>query len=750
MRQLKIMFAFSLIAFALQAQIPVGRDTITVLESGKVLKNAWAGGLNSCMFSQMDLDFDTKNDLIVFDRVNNFGYGILRCFLNKGGVGQTKYVYDAWYTGKFPKVEQWVYFYDYNGDGKADIFTSTIGGIKVFRNTSTGGNISFQLLKSILYTNYTPTMSPTMINIYASPVVIPALADQDNDGDMDILNFSSSGFQIEHQKNLSVEKGYGKDSLIFETTDYTWGDIYENNCSLVLNQYMADPNNNNNGTNLNKAEMHSGSCLMCFDRDGDGDQDLLMGDIACNAINYAENGGAPTASHVTDTTKLYPNYPAKASTQVIKITNFPCTYHLDIDNDGKKDLIASPSAINSENYKSVWYYNNAATGNVADFRFVKNNFLQDEMIEVGEGAYPIVFDVDADGLQDLLIGNTGYFTVNTALTALTYYRNVGTLSQPKYSLVTRDYAGVSALAVSNSLYALVPAIGDLDGDGDVDMILADYYGKIAWYENTAGFGNPCNFSIFKNNYFSLGSLSAPYPQIIDVNRDGKNDLLIGTRNGKISYFQNTGSISSPTFALQTNFFGKVYVKRDGIAFSTDGSCAPFMFDAGGSYKLLCGSMSGYIYYYDNIDGNLTGTFNVIDTTLNYINDGLRNAVQYVDLNSDGKRDLIIGNYSGGLSFYSSKNYFIGVQELKSDLNGTLSVFPNPASNYIEIKSNDTEVEKMEITMTDMCGKVILTRSVNANGLSISTENFSRGVYLLKTDAYVDKQKQSSYKKIVLN
>jgi hypothetical protein len=749
MRYFKVIICFFFIAFTMRAQIPVGRDTITVLESGKVLKNPWAGGLNSCMFSQMDLNFDSKQDLIVFDKVNNFGYGILRCFLNKGGVGQTKYVYDAWYTGKFPKVEQWVYFYDYNNDTKADIFTYAIGGIKVYRNTSSGGNISFQLQKPLLYTNYTPTMSPTMINIYASQVVIPALADQDGDGDMDIINFSSSGYQIEHQKNLSVEKGYGLDSLIFETTDYTWGDIIENNCSLVLNQYMTKPGNNSE-TNPNKTSLHSGACLMCFDRDGDGDQDLIMGDISCNAVNYAENGGTPSTSHVIDTTKLYPNYPAKASTQVVKITNFPCTYYLDIDNDNKKDLIASPSAINSENYKSVWYYRNSSTTSTVNFSFVQNNFLQDEMIEVGEGAYPVLIDIDADGLKDLIIGNTGYFTVNTAQTALTYYRNVGTLSKPTYSLITRDYAGVSTFAITNSLYAVVPAFGDLDGDGDVDMILADYYGKIAWYENTGGFGNPCNFSIFKNNYFNLGSISSPYPQIIDVNRDGKNDLLVGTRNGKLSYFQNTGSITTPTFVLQTNFFGKVYVKRDAIAFGSDGSCSPFMFDVGGSYKLLCGSMSGYLYYYDNIDGNLSGTFNAVDTTVNYINDGLRSAVQYEDLNNDGKRDLIIGNYSGGLSFYSSKNYFIGISELNNNLDESLSVYPNPATNYIEIKSNDALVEKIEITLMDMLGKTVMSRSVNASGLSIQTENFSRGVYLLKVDTYQEKQQKSTYKKIVLN
>ncbi len=747
MRNLKIIIAVLFFAAGLKAQLPVGRDTITVQEGGKVLKNAWAGGLNSCMFSQIELNFDGKLDLVVFDKVNNFGYGIFRCFINKGGTGQIDYVYDAWYSAKFPAVEQWALFYDYNNDSKMDLFTYVPGGIKVFKNTSTAGNISFQLAKPMLWSNYSPTTTATYVNIYSSSVSVPAFSDLDNDGDLDILTFSSSGFQIEHHKNMRIEKGYPADSLVYDMVDWTWGDIIESGCGVTLNQYKENPNGGNNDPNK---VMHSGSALMAFDRDGDGDKDLLMGDISCNAVNYCENGGTVANSHITDTTKLYPNYPAKANTTIIKMNNFPGSYNLDIDNDGKKDLVVSPNTINSENFQSCWLYKNVSATAVSDFQFTKNNFLQDEMIDLGEGAYPVLFDVDADGLLDMVVGNTGYYISNTNVTKLAYYKNTGTLTQPSYSLITRDLAGLSVGVTSSTLTSLVPTFGDIDGDGDKDMIVADFYGKIHWSENTAGSGNPCNFSIFKNNFFGITtSQGAPYPQLIDVDRDGRLDLIIGLRNGKLAYYQNNGTTTAPSFTLITNSFGNVNVKGAVNLYGTEGNCAPFMFDVAGSYKLLCGSISGRIFYYDNIDGNLSGSFNRIDTNVNYINDGPRSALQYVDINGDLKRDLIVGNYAGGLSYYSSKNWFIGIKEFENANDETILAYPNPANTYLEIKDLNNFTERTEVILMDVLGKIVLTQSSNSNATSLNCEDLDRGVYLLRVNSYLNKQQRTSYKKIIL-
>ncbi len=718
-------------------QLLVGIDTIPVIENGKHLKLAWAGGLNSASFSHVDLNLDGKQDIVAFDKVNSFSYGIFRCYLNKGNSGEATYEYTTLYDPFFPQVQQWAFFYDYNNDGKSDLLTYNIGGIKVFKNTSSASGTSFSLARSYLYSNATPSTTVTNSTIYASAVSLPGFSDIDNDGDMDVLTFSAGGFQLEYHKNLSKELYNHSDSLVFELNETSWGDFSENNCSVVLDQFRAS-----------EQALHSGACLMCFDRDGDGDKDLLMGDVACNTMNYLQNNGSTVNAHMNDTTKLYPNYPDKASTNTIKLNTYPCGYHLDVDNDNAKDLIVAPNAINSENFNSVWLYKNTSTTSTVSFQYVKSGFLQDEMLEHGQGAYPVLVDVNADGLLDLVVGNFGYYLSGVNKTMLAYYMNTGSGTQPSYSLMTRDFAGISSFASTNTLTGLVPSFGDIDNDGDMDMVLADYYGKIHWVENTAGSGNPMNFTIYKYNHFNITTTNgAPYQQLIDVDRDNLLDLIVGLRNGRLAYYRNTGTSSAPSFSLITNTFGNVNVKGSPALYSTDGSCAPFMFDDGGTYKLLCGSISGRLFLYDNIDGNLSGNFNLLDTNVNKINTGPNSALQFSDINGDGKRDLIVGNYAGGLHFFSSKNA-IGLKE-QSTPSSSLRLYPNPASNMVVVDLASANFELKELLLYDMSGRLVLKTTSKLSVVTLHCENLQNGVYLLEARPE-DVSQGVRYQKLVIH
>ncbi len=700
------------------AQLPVGFDTISVIKNGYSLKLPWAGGLNACIFSELDLNNDSKNDLIAFDKVNNFSYGIFRCFINQGSAGQTKYSFANSYNAQLPTVQQWACFHDYNNDGKADLFTYALGGIKVYKNVSVS-TLSFTLEKQLLISNATPTTTANYINIYSSPISLPGFSDIDNDGDLDIVAFNASGFQLEYHKNMSKELYSNADSLVFELNETTWGDFSESNCAVALNQFKtSDPN------------LHSGSCLLCFDRDGDGDKDLLLGDVSCNRMLYLDNTGSATVAHIGDTTKLYPNYPLKASTQVINLNSFPCGHHIDVNNDGKKDLIVCPNSINGENTASVWLYENTSTVTASYFQFKKGDFLQDEMIELGEGAYPVVIDVDADGLKDLVVGNMGYYQTGVLKTKLSLYKNIGTLTQPAYTLITNDYANISAFATTNTLVGLVPTFGDIDGDNDMDMVLADYYGKIHFVENTAGNGNPFAFTNYFYNYFGITTTQgAPYPQLIDVNKDNLLDLLVGLRNGRLAYYKNVGTTTVPSFSLITTTFGNVNVKGAPSLYSTDGSCAPFMYDDAGTYKLLCGSISGRIYFYDNIDGNLSGTFNLLDSMVNSINAGPRSAIQYVDVNGDSKRDLFVGNHAGGLHFFNSKAP-VGIHELNEEKETQMLIYPNPAKDHVIVRLPKNLSNSAIVYLYNSIGEVVLNTKVHDMTFSLNTTTIAVGVYYL--------------------
>ncbi len=717
----RIILFFILVSKFALAQLPVGFDTVSIIENNKILYSSVSGGLNYSNIFKGDINMDGKEDIIAYDRIHFFNYGEVKCFINIDNIGENKYRYDYYISKSFPPLVNWAIFKDFNADGKIDIFTSTTGGIKAYKNISNTGTVAFQLFKSILYSNYNPSGSPLYVPVYASSVGLPAIEDIDNDGDIDILTFNSTGFSVEYHINKSKELYNHADSLIFELQTNCWGNFSEGNCSISLNNCVNKYLQNNEYNKVN----HSGSCMTCIDVDNNAVKDLLLGDISCNDVFFAYNNGTPIAANISDTTRLFPNYPSKGSTTPIKINNFPCAYYNDFNNDGKKDIIASPNISAGENYNCVWFYKNVGTTRDS-FILIKKNFLVDNTIDVGEGAFPLIIDINQDGKKDILIGNVGYYNTimpNTNISTLTYYQNIGTLSAPQFSLITRDYLNLS---IWNKLN-LAPTAGDIDNDGDIDIIIGDSQGNIHWLENTAGIGQPCNFSNIHQNTFGISVSSPPaYPQLFDVNEDGKLDLIIGNKQNRILYYENIGTLSNPSFTLINNNLGNVMTNLHPIQYAGDGGCVPFMYKENNQIYLLCGSVNGNLFLYDQINNNTNGNFRLLDTMVNGIKAGIRSAPQYVDINGDGIRDLIIGNYSGGIYYFSSKT--VGMKE--NNYLKEIKVYPNPASSYIFVQSTKPIYEPPK--MFDIMGKEIKVsvEQQNHNTWKINISHFAQGFYIL--------------------
>lgn len=723
---LVLLFLFP--AFLFSQNLALARDTISVLENGKVLKMPWANGINYSNASNLDLNYDGVKDLVLYDRLNHISTGRFRCFIKTGPPGTASYSFAPELSYYFPQVYNWAAFYDYNCDGREDLFCSTNSGIRVYRNAGSAANpVNFVLEKSILLSDYNPGSTPFFSNIYASPLGVPGISDLDNDGDLDILAFPSQGFYIEYHHNLSKELYGTCDSLRFEFRDYCWGKMSETNCNVSLNQcspkappaFSPDP--------LGKS-YHAGACLTCIDGDGDGDKDLILGDISCNKVQYAYNSGSSSNALISDTTVMYPNYPAKGNTTRIQMNSFPCAYVVDVDGDNKKDLLASPSAFGSENYNSLWYYRNSSATATVNFQFVQKNFLQEEMIETGQNAFPLVFDENADGKPDLLLGTYGYYQVNTLRSRLKLYRNTGSLSQPQFSLVSEDYANLN----SQNLFHIMPTAGDIDGDGDTDLLIGNATGQIHWVENTAGAGNPCNFSIFKANSFSITTQSAEAaPQLFDLDKDGKLDLLIGMKNGRIAYYRNTGSLTAPSFSLVSNTLGNVDVKGNILIYGIDGYAVPYFYQEGSATRALVGSVSGQVFYYD-VPANPLQNFTLLNASVNNYNEGAQSAPHYVDLNNDNLRDLVLGNAGGGLSFFSSASPQVGAEEWSlSAVEQRLQLFPNPGQEVLNLRLRDSRVEVMELQLFDLYGRVIKTQQVNGNEARLDIASLSPGMYILQ-------------------
>ncbi|MCD6067859.1 MAG: repeat protein [Bacteroidetes bacterium] len=700
-------------------------DTVKVYNFGNQLKNPWAGGFNFTEWSAVDIDLDGHKDLAVFDKSGE----IIRIFKNDGIPGVSSYSHAAQFQSQMPTpISSWAFFQDYNNDTRQDLFTYTLGGgMCVYKNISTPGNVQFTLLTRATISNFLGGSGLTGTPVNA--VAIPAVADIDNDGDLDALTFQSGGTKLEFHKNISIEQYGHLDSLRFDVVDYCWGDATENNCEATLNESTCPLMRLYNQakkkeTNTTNNTMHSGSCLLCLDIDGDNDEDLLLGDISCDSVEFFRNAGSLTNAHFDYTTKLFPN-----ATNPISFKQFPCSYFLDVDNDGARDLIAAPNIVASENYKSVWFYKNNGPDNAPNFQFVKKTFLQEQMLDFGEGAFPTTLDYDSDGDMDLLVGNFGYYIpVSTYSTKLALLENTGTASNPKFNLVNPDYAGLSSLNLRN----LAPATGDLDGDGDMDLIVGDANGRMTYYKNTAPIGSPANF-VFESD-FSTGILAGmdvglnAYPQIFDVNNDGLKDLLVGEYEGWLNYYENRGTVTVPQFNPVVSHFGNVHTVVPGYF---EGQSAPCMVRENGVTRVLVGSERGYIYRFGNIDGNLAGNFSLMDTIYCGIREGENVAPHLFDFDNDGLKDMVLGNYSGGLAYFKGTPNVIGIEENQA-VYSDMVLFPNPANDVLNIKFNSFNNTDKTIRVYNAIGRQLLQVSTDEASYSLKLDNLQAGFYILET------------------
>lgn len=718
-------------------------DSIQVKIGAATLANPWAGGLNFIQASNIDMNMDGIKDLFMFDRTGNK----VRTFINNGTASTVDFKYDPYYENKFPKLHDWALLVDYNCDGKEDIFgySDYGGGFKIYKNTSTIlTGLQFTLVTNLQYSIYNPP-GGSLINLYVSSADIPALSDIDNDGDIDVVTFAITGSYMEYHKNMSMELYGTCDSLKFQMANRCWGYASEhplnNNYTLYdsCSGNVSSPELKPIDAEERSASRHSGSCQLCIDLDGDIDKEFIVGDISYNNLSMLTNGGTLTDGSFTAKDTAFPSN--NASTTAVDLTIFPCAFYTDINYDGVKDLVVSPSAPNvSENFNSVVYYKNNGTNSFPVFQYQQSNLLQDNMIEVGEGAYPVFFDYDNDGLKDMFIGNYGYWGASGYAHQIAQFRNTGTATVPIFELVTRDYAGLSSLGISN----MIPAFGDLDGDTDADMMIGAYDGKLHYFRNTAAIGSTANFVLISANFqnsfgrvIDVGDYAAP--QIVDMDANGTNDLVIGSRNGKLAYFRHSGTTPIPVMDSITYFFGGVTVNLPGYF---TGYSYPFVFKQGGLTNMLVGNESGFLRRYNNIDGNLGGTFTWVDSAFMDISQGNRTAPNGADINNDGLMDLIVGNYQGGVSFYKGVNA-LTTSNIDNFIRFNFDLFPNPANNSFTIRILNEENKIYELEIYNVMGQLISSEKIINNIIVIPTENFSQGMYICKVSEINEKgQKQS--------
>lgn len=244
---------------------------------------------------------------------------------------------------------------------------------------------------------------------------------------------------------------------------------------------------------------------------------------------------------------------------------------------------------------------------------------------------PRFADLDGDGDLDLILGNSSDKPF--------YMTNAGSTTNPKFTRIEDVFENV------NYLDAEVAAFGDLDGDGDLDMICGGFSG-LQLYRNIGHVVAPAFEKV--PDFFSGISVSRyPVPDLADVDNDGDLDLVVGfSEDGNVKVYYNTGNDSVAVFIE-----GSSLLLGDVGLYAYPVFCDP---DNDGDYDILCGRDGYGFYYYKNNGSVASPNWQRNDALFSGIgNDTYFNSPVIADLNGDGKPDLIYGNGSGPLIYYTN-------------------------------------------------------------------------------------------------
>lgn len=203
---------------------------------------------------------------------------------------------------------------------------------------------------------------------------------------------------------------------------------------------------------------------------------------------------------------------------------------------------------------------------------------------------------------------------------------------------TRTIAGTYAGQQEPGLYSgglnwTHPALVDLDGDDDLELVVGNGNGRLTLYRNQGNINTP-NWQFETAEYANIQAGWWAYPTFADVTNDNLPDLFLGTQEGVVKIYYNEGTINTPSWPQNPN-----------ISLTAGTSAAPLLFntDNDQDLDLLVGHDGGTIYHFENT-GSLTNPIWTFRTdTYGGINEpGQGLLPSAINLDGDSDLDLLIG------------------------------------------------------------------------------------------------------------
>lgn len=576
---------------------------IPVVDStGSAYAFPWLGGFNQPRPQIRDIDGDGDQDLFIQEYS-----GRIIFFENVGTPHKALF---QWRSNAFQGLEagEWYRFTDLDSDGDADLLTEEIFSyIRYYRNEGSLTEPRFVLAAdSLRDVNGDP--------IFSDRQNIPNITDIDCDGRLDLLIGRLTGTITQYSEVGRDENGLPR--FIHVTDRFQ-------NIEIVAKFGPGGalpgriPGGNPAGS------LHGANTLALADLDADGDSDLFWGDFFEAGLLYIENEGTCKRPDLDgEPIQFPPNNPLLTSGY-----NAPAL--ADMDADGDLDMLVgvlggafNPNRTTIDN---LYYLEHTMAG---EFEIRTSRFLTS--IDVGSESVPVFVDLDSDGDYDLLVSNkidqSGRTTGH-----MFRFENTGSARVPEFEL-----RGTMPI---EGAFHYSPAFGDLDGDGEVDMILGNWRANLALYWGRNGeFKSDSTFDVT----LTRGTNGAP--ALVDIDADGDLDLFVGEASGELNFYRNRGSTTRPEFVLESESYGGIDVGRRSVPRFVD-------LDRDGDQDLILGSESNGIQVYRN-DGTATEPKFTLVGQLPV--DVPPYAVPaFVDIDADGDLDLFVGGNGGGVLYFEN-------------------------------------------------------------------------------------------------
>ncbi|CAN5620789.1 VCBS repeat-containing protein [soil metagenome] len=574
-------------------------------EHGTAYTHPFLGGLIVPRPQFVDLDGDGDPDLFLQERSGELMY-----FENTGTAEDPRF---EWRNDRFGDlhVGEWFLFHDLTGDGRLELMSERpYSYIRVYRNEGTPEAPRFEVaLDSIRDVDGRP--------IFSDRQNIPQLVDLDCSGTLDLLLGRIDGM-ITHYREEERVDGFPRFRKIT--------DRFEN--IEIVGQIGS---------------MHGANAMAFIDWTGNGALDLLWGDFFEPSVLLIPNR-QPCPGYDLDA----PPEPLRTPEGNLLTSGHNVPVPVDLDGDGRTDLVVgvlggafNPVLTASSN---LHHYRRGADGL---FRKVTERFL--DGIDVGSESIVAVADLTGNGVLDLVVGNK-IDPVETRTGRLYLFAGeagetgeAGASPLPGSETVFR-LADTLSLAAS---FHYAPALGELFGSGRPDLLLGTWNDGIRVYRNTGpaprgpGGAFP-GFEEVPGLTLELTRGSHAVPALGDLTGNGLLDVVVGRSSGQLTLFRNTGTREAPAFERVTDELGGINVGR---------RSAPYLADVTGNglLDLLVGREEGGALLFRNVGTREAPEFEAVpDFDLPLF--GLGRPVP-VDLAGDGQLGVLSGAATGGVIFF---------------------------------------------------------------------------------------------------